>query len=100
MYTKESFLDAYHDLLRAAAAVGLPEEVGKMIAKNLSSERGMRRMISYMENAHPRTMTEIADEMVAIMDDRAAWIRKKQSEEANSAYNAWLNSDLREPDDI
>lgn len=97
--TKETFWAAYHELLDTAAAMGLPEEVGKMIANNLRSEIGIRRMISYLRNAQPKSMVEIADEMVAIMDDRAAWLRKKQAQESNSRMTEWLNSDLRETDE-
>ena len=94
--TQETWKQAYKELLQATAQYGLPEEVGKLIAKNLHSERAMRRMISYLKNAHPRTVEDIADEMLAIMEDRARWIDKKQNEESNARYNAWLNSDERE----
>ena len=96
MGTRETWREAYGALLSAGQAIGLPAEVGKMLASNLHSERAMRRMISYLKNAHPTSMEEIADEMVAILEDRDNWIRHKQSEEAQSRYNAYLNSDLRE----
>lgn len=98
-YTKETWIAAYHDLLADLSAFGIPEEVGKYIAQNLRTERCMRRMIGYLRNAHPRTMEEIADEMLAIMEDRNTWLRKKEAEESSAKYNAWLNSDLREADD-
>ena len=66
-----------------------------MIARNLHSERSIRRMTSYIRNAHPHSMEEIADEMVAIMEDRNHWIEKKQAQESNSRYNDWLNSEER-----
>ena len=56
-------------------------------------------MTSYLRNARPRSMEDIAEEMVAILEDRAHWIEKKQAEESNSRYNAWLNSDLRGGDE-
>ena len=93
--TQQTWRQAYGELLQATATCGLPDEVGKLIAKNLHSERAMRRMISYLRNAHPRTVEDIADEMLAIMEDRARWIEKKQTEESNMRYNAWLNSDER-----
>lgn len=96
--SQETYLQAYHDLLRAASETGLPEEVGKLLAKNLQSERSIRRMTSYLRNAHPRSMEMIADEMLAIMEDQNHWIQKKQAEESNSRYNAWLNSDMRQTD--
>ncbi len=52
-------------------------------------------MISYLQNAHPNSMEDIADEMIAIMEDRQHWIEKKQTQESQARYNAWLNSSVR-----
>ena len=97
--TRETWLQAYGELLQAAAACGLPEEVGKLLAKELHAERAIRRMTSYLRNAKPTSMEDIADELIAIKEDRTRWIEKKQAEESNSRYNAWLNSDLRSSDE-
>lgn len=98
-YTRESWLQAYRELIQTAGRIGLPEEIAKVIAQNLHSERCIRRMSAYIRNARPTTMEEIADEMVALMETRDAWIRKKQAEEANAAYTMWLNSDERNSDE-
>ena len=98
-YTRETWKQTYIELLHTAEGCGLPEEIGKLLAKNLQSERAMRRMISYLRNGHPRGVEDIADELLAIMEDRARWIDKKQSEEANMRYNAWLASDMRHPEE-
>lgn len=98
-YTRETFLDAYHELLRVLNDYGIPAEVSKMIAGNLRSERSLRRMTSYIRNGRPRTMEDIADEMLAIMEDNERWKQKRQFEESNARYNEWLNSDMREPSD-
>ena len=98
-YSRESWKEAYAALLRALTEVGVPEEVGKYIAQNLKTERCMRRMTGYLRGAHPQSMEEIADEMVALMEMREAWARKKEAEEANAKYTQWLNSDLRQTED-
>lgn len=98
-YTQATWRRAYSELLTVLAEAGIPEEVGKYIAQNLHSERSIRRMIGYMRNAHPTSMEEIADEMLAIMEDRNSWIRKKEAQESQAGYNAWLRSDLRQTDD-
>lgn len=98
-YTRETWRQAYAELLEITGALGLPEEIGKVIAENLHSERSIRRMISYLKNAHPLSMEQIADEMIAIMEDRDAWIRKKQAQESSARYTAWLNSDQRGRDE-
>lgn len=99
MATREGFLRAYRDMIAAAAELGLPDDTARLIASQLKSEIGLRRMASYLRNAHPKSMTEIADEMVAIMDARESWIRKKEAEEANTGYTRWLNSDRRSEED-
>ena len=98
-YTQETWRRAYAELLTVLSDAGIPEEVGKYIAKNLRSERAIRRMTGYMRQARPATMEEVADEMLAIMEDRNAWARKREAEESNARYNAWLRSDLRQTDD-
>lgn len=97
--TRETWRQAYGELLQAAERCGLPAEVGRLLAQNLKSEKAMRRMTSYLVNAHPRTMEDVADEMIAIMEDRAHWIQKKQAEESNGVYSTWLNSDRRGEDE-
>ena len=60
----------YRELVRAIVRMGYPEEFGIAIAENLRTEKTMGRMIRYLDHAKPRSAEEIADEMLAIMDDR------------------------------
>ncbi len=94
MSASKSWKAAYSDLVRAVASRGYPEDFGRMIAKNLGSEKTMRRMTAYLNSANPRSAEEIADEMLAIMSDRERWLRKKEAEEANARYNEILNRGL------
>ncbi|MBO5998208.1 MAG: hypothetical protein J6P87_00810 [Lachnospiraceae bacterium] len=80
----------YHELVQTIVKMGYPEEFGKAVANNLRSEKTMSRMIGYLHHAKPRSAEEIADEMLAIMDDRERWIRKKEAEFYNSKYNELL----------
>lgn len=91
---RSAWLSAYHDLVRAVKAMGYPEEFGKLIAKNLGSEKTMRRMTAYLHSARPTSAEEIADEMLAIMSDRDRWRDRIESREANARYNAILNGEL------
>lgn len=91
---KEAWLRAYRDLLRAVTSMGYPEEFGKLIAKNLGSEKTMKRMTAYLYSARPTSAEEIADEMLAIMSDRDRWKDRIESREANARYNAILNGEL------
>ncbi len=90
----ESWKAAYRELIEAVVAKGYPEQFGRDIARNLGSENTMRRMTSYLYMAKPRSAEEIADEMLAIMDDRERWKEKKEAEYYNSRYNDLLNRGL------
>ena len=78
------------DLIRTLVCMGYPEEFGNAIADNLRTEKTMSRMIGYLNQAHPKSADEIADEMLAIMEDRERWIQKKTAEYYNSKYNELL----------
>ena len=54
----------------------------------------MSRMIRYLRNANPRSAEEIADEMLAIMEDRNRWVQKKEAEYYNAKYNEMLYNGL------
>ena len=87
---------ATEDLIQTLRKMGYPESFGLLIAANLRPEKMIGRMIGYLKNAKPQSDAEIADEMLAIMDDRDRWTQKKMSEYYNSKYNEYLNSSLRE----
>lgn len=78
------------ELVRAIARMGYPEEFGMLVAQNLRTEKMMSRMIGYLKSAKPKSAEEIADEMLAIMEDRERWIQKKSAEYYNSKYNELL----------
>ena len=90
MGATESWKEAYRELIDTLVRMGYPEEFGRAIAKNLGSEKTMRRMTAYLHHAKPRSAEEIADEMLAIMSDRERWIKKKEAEQANAKYNELL----------
>lgn len=94
MNTSDSWKEAWRELVGTIKAMGYPEEFGQAIAKNLGSEKTMRRMTAYLYSAKPRSAEEIADEMLAIMEDRERWIRKKEAERANARINQILNEGL------
>lgn len=99
MNTQESWKKAYIELIQTIRRLGYPEDFAKAVAKNLGSEKTMGRMVSYLQQAKPRSAEEIADEMLAIMSDRENWIKKKEAQQANSRYNEYLNSrDYNETD--
>lgn len=69
---------------------GYPVSFGQVIANELRTEKAIGRMISYLLQGRPSSAEEIADEMLAIEDDRQRWIQKKTAEYANQKYNELL----------
>ena len=82
-------------LAAAAAALGYPEELADLLARQLGSPSAIDRMTSYLDRAHPGSMEMIADEMLAICSEIQAWRERKESREAQEEYNAWLDSEIR-----
>ena len=92
---QRAWSEARNALAAAVASLGYPEELADLLAKELTSPKAIGRMTSYIRTVRPRTMEMIADEMFAICSEVDAWRAKKQSEEAQAGYNAWLNSEIR-----
>ena len=88
--------DAYEDLLAAVTAIGYPEELASVLADGLRGEKSMRRMASYLRVARPQSMEEIADEMLAIVEQRESWVNKKLSERAQMSINSFYRRDFED----
>ncbi|MDO5434866.1 MAG: hypothetical protein Q4G19_00690 [Clostridia bacterium] len=86
-------------LASAVMSLGYPDEFAELLANQLGSPKAIDRMTGYLVQARPRSVEMIVDEMLAISAETAAWREKKEAEEAQAGYSAWLNSDLRMPDD-
>ena len=82
-------------LAAALAALGYPAELAGLLAKQLKSPRAIDRMTAYLHQARPRSLEMIVDEMLAICAEVDTWRQKKESEEAQESYNAWLDSEER-----
>lgn len=74
-------------LINRMQMMGYPYEFAYLIAQELGTERAMGKMAGFLRNAGPVSMEAVADEMVAILDDRRHWIEKKSSEYYNQKYN-------------
>ena len=82
------------ELVDAITALGYPAEFGEEIAKNLGSPKAMYRMTVYLREVQPDKPELIADEMIAILEEIAAWRQKKEAEEANARYNDMVYNGL------
>jgi hypothetical protein len=77
-------------LIAAVTALGFPPEFGDVMARQLGSPKAINRMTSYVCQAKPRTEEMLVDEMLAICADTENWREKKESQEAQAKYNAYL----------
>ena len=86
---------ARDELADAVVYLGYPEELADLLAKQLGSPKAMMRLASYLCQAKPGSLEEIADETLAIRSEIEAWREKKEYLEAHEGYNRWLNSEER-----
>ena len=86
---------ARNRLVTAVCQAGFSEEFGFLMAQQLGSPKAMDRMSSYIRQARPQTEEMLVDEMLAICEEIHTWKEKKQSEEAQAKYNAYLFSRKR-----
>lgn len=82
--------EACRRLRAALTAAGFPGELAGLLARQLGSPRAIDRMTSYIDQAKPRSMEMLADEMLAICTEIQTWRDKKASEEAQARYNEML----------
>ena len=71
--TNQEWFQAKDELLREITALGFPAELGELIARQLGSQKAIRRMSSYLRQVRPRKAEEVVDEMLAISSEIEAW---------------------------
>ena len=84
------------ELVRAIEELGFPEEFGYVLAEELRGAHSMQRMTKYLRSAKPERPEEIADEMLAIVQMRDAWVERKVSEHAEATMTRFYNRDRGE----
>ena len=86
----EEWTEARDRLRNAVSALGYPDELADLLAKEIGSPKGIDRLTAYLDHARPASLEMIVDEMLAIKAQIEAWREKKQSQEAQASYNARL----------
>ena len=84
-------------LIGEVEKLGFPREFGALLAASLGTESTIRRLALYVAHNQPGSAEDIADEMLAIRDDRDHWQEKKQAEYYNRKVTEWQNR-KREPE--
>ena len=88
------------DRLEAAlVAAGYPAELSDIMAKQLKSPRAIDRMTAYVHHGYGWNIEMLADEMLAICADAENLREKKESQEAQAKYNAYLFEQRMNNDD-
>ena len=87
---QHEWCEARDRLRTAVSALGYPSDLADLLSRELGSPRGIERLTSYIYHAKPGTLETLVDEMLAIKGQIDAWRSKKESEEAQAAYNARL----------
>lgn len=63
---------------------GYPENLCDLVTRNLNTDYTATRMIGYLSHYSYLPEVEVVDEMLAILSDRNAIIKKKEAEQAQS----------------
>ena len=66
---------------------GYPEPLCDLVTRNLNTDFTATRMIGYLSHYSYLPEGEVVDEMLAILSDRDAIIKKKQAEHAQQKMN-------------
>ena len=81
------------ELIAAIVELGYPEEFGLVLAGELRSDNAIRRMTAYLRSSGFQPPEQIADEMLAICEQRDRWIERKKSEWAEARITEFYNRD-------
>ncbi len=76
-------IQLYNIMLR----LGYPEEFADIVTKNLNTDFTATRMMGYLYRYSNPRLEDVADEMLAILDDRNRIMEKKELEEINKKWN-------------
>ena len=63
---------------------GYPENLCDLVTRNLNTDYTATRMIGYLSHYSYLPEVEVVDEMLAILSDRNALIKKKEAEQAQA----------------
>lgn len=66
---------------------GYPENLCDLVTRNLNTDYTATRMIGYLSHYSYLPEVEVVDEMLDILSDRNAIMRKKESEQAQAKIN-------------
>lgn len=78
---------------------GYPEVFCDLVTKNLNTDFTATRMMGYLYRYSNPRLEDVADEMLAILDDRNRIMEKKELEEINTKWNEFLHTGIPDEDE-
>ena len=78
------------ELYQLMISRGYPEGFCDAVTKNLNTDFTAKRMIGYFSHMKKPPMEVVADEMLAILADRNAIMKKKDMEATQAKWNQFL----------
>ena len=84
------------ELYRVMLSRGYPEEFCDAVTKNLNTDFTARRMLGYFRHMKHPSLEDVADEMLAILSDRAAIMKKKDMEATQAKWNQMMTEGFGE----
>ena len=87
---QQQWAQARDQLSAALSAAGYPAELAQLMAQQLGSPRAIDRMTAYVRHGYAHSLEMLVDEMLAISADAKTWREKRESQEAQAKYNAYL----------
>lgn len=80
--------DRTKELYQLLLERGYPEEFCREVAyRYLNEDTTAMRMLGYLYRVSNPRIEDVVDEMLAILSDKEAWIRKKELEHAQAVIN-------------
>lgn len=78
---------------------GYPEEFCVVVTRYLNTDFTAARMIGYLNHVPKAPMEEVAEELLAILEDRAAIMAKKRMESTQAAWNRIMEEGFGEDEE-
>ena len=91
----ETAMRLYHRMQE----LGYEEGFCTVVSTYLNTDFTAARMLGYLKHAKHPSEADVAEELIAILEDRQAIMDKKRAEAAQAAYNRVLNEGLGEDED-
>jgi len=78
-----------HEVTARLLELGFPADFAQIVGEELNTDFTAKMMLGYLRDANPRTMTEVADELLGILAFRDKCVQK-QIQKKTAPWAEWL----------